>query len=79
MIFAFSVLPLLLAAAVAIDYTRAAMVRGRLSAVADAAALVATTPGMMSQPATTAQAAVVSMFAAQATLINGVASIAPAS
>jgi Flp pilus assembly protein TadG len=72
MIFAFSVLPVLLAAAVAVDYTRAATMRGRLSAIADAAALVATTPGMMSQPAATAQAAVTSMFAAQAALISGV-------
>ncbi len=71
-IFAFALLPLLLAAGVAIDYTRAAMVRGRLWAIADAAALVATTPGMMSQQATTAQAAVVSMFAAQAELVSGI-------
>jgi Flp pilus assembly protein TadG len=72
LIFAFAALPLLLAAGVAVDYTRAATVRSRLTAVADAAALAATTPGMMAQPAATAQAAVVSMFAAQAALVNGV-------
>ncbi len=71
LIFALAAVPLLLAGGIAIDYTRAAMVRGRITAVADAAALAATTPAMMQQPATNAQAAAASMFAAQAALVSG--------
>jgi Flp pilus assembly protein TadG len=70
--FALAIVPLLLAGGVAIDYARDAMIRGRLAAIADAAALAATTPAMLSQSSTTAQAAATSMFAAQAALINGV-------
>lgn len=72
MIFAFSIVPLLLIGGMAIDYARDATVRGRLVAVADAAALAGITPAMMTQSSTAAQAAVTSMFAAQAALINGV-------
>ena len=71
LIFGFAVIPLVLAGGVAIDYARDAMVRGRLAAIADAAALAATTPAMMSQTSTTAQAAATSMFAAQAAMISG--------
>lgn len=71
MIFGLSIIPLVLAGGVAIDYARDAMIRGRLAAIADAAALAATTPAMVSQPSTTAQAAAKSMFAAQAALITG--------
>lgn len=71
MIFAFSIIPLLLAAGMAVDYTRDSMIRGRLTAVADAAALAATTPAMMQQPPATAKQAATNMFAAQAALING--------
>jgi Flp pilus assembly protein TadG len=71
MIFAFSVIPLLLAGGIAIDYARDAMIRGRLAAVADAAALAATTPAMLSQSSTVAQTAAINMFKGQAALING--------
>jgi hypothetical protein len=72
MIFAFSIVPLLLIGGMAIDYARDATVRGRLVAVADAAVLAAITPAMMTQSSTVAHDAAVSMFAAQAALINGV-------
>lgn len=71
MIFAFSVIPLLLTGGIAIDYARDAMIRGRLTAVADAAVLTATTPAMLQQSSSVAQAAATKMFAAQAALING--------
>lgn len=71
MIFAFSIIPLLLAGGMAIDYARDAMIRGRLTAVADAAALAATTPAMLGQSATVAQTAATNMFTAQAALVNG--------
>jgi Flp pilus assembly protein TadG len=71
MIFAFAAIPLILAAGIAIDYSRAATIRGRLAAVADSAVLAATTPAMMAQTASTAQTAVTDMFAAQAALISG--------
>lgn len=71
LIFGFAVIPLVLAGGVAIDYARDAMIRGRLAAIADAAALAATTPAMMAQPSTTAQTAATSMFAAQAAMISG--------
>jgi Flp pilus assembly protein TadG len=70
-IFALAGIPLLAAAEAAVDYARAAMVRGRLAAVADAAALAATTPAMMSQPAASAKAAAAQMFAAEAAQISG--------
>jgi len=72
LIFAFSIVPVLLIGGIAIDYARDAMVRGRLVAIADAAALAATTPAMMTQSAATAKGAATSMFAAQAALVNGV-------
>jgi Flp pilus assembly protein TadG len=71
LIFGFAIIPLMLAGGIAIDYTRDAMIRGRLTAVADAASLAATTPAMLAQPSATARAAAQTMFAAQAALING--------
>jgi Flp pilus assembly protein TadG/cytochrome c5 len=46
----------------AIDYGRAAQIRTKLNAAADAAALAALTPAMLQQSAAVAQAASVSMF-----------------
>ncbi len=64
-------IPLFLAAGVALDYAVAAKIRTELAAIADAAALSATTPAMMTQSASTAQTAATNMFAAQAALIKG--------
>ncbi|MCI4679722.1 pilus assembly protein TadG-related protein [Rhodoblastus acidophilus] len=70
-IFGFAVIPMMLMGGIAIDYTRDAMIHGRMSAVADAAALAATTPAMFAADTTTAQAAAIAMFKAQAALVNG--------
>ena len=70
-IVAFGAIPLFVAAGVALDYAIADKVRTELGAIADAAALSATTPAMMTQSASNAQAAATTMFAAQAALIKG--------
>ncbi len=67
-------LPIVLAAVgFAVDFGRAAQLRTRLNAAADAAALAALTPAMMAQSNTAAQAAAVSMFNGQVTGVNGLA------
>jgi Flp pilus assembly protein TadG len=66
-------IPLFIAVGVALDYAVAAQVKTELAAVADAAALSATTPAMMTQSASNAQTAATNMFAAQAALIKGFA------
>lgn len=71
LLFAFSLIPMLIAGGAAIDYARDAMIRGELTAAADSAVLVATAPQMLSQSAATAKAAVIQMFAAQAAQITG--------
>lgn len=70
-IFAFAAIPIFIGLAAAVDYSRAAKVRGELGAIADSAVLTGTTPTMLTQSAATAQAAVQSMFAAQAQTIRG--------
>ena len=70
-VFAVAAIPLVLMGGVAIDYAHDAMIRGRMTAVADAAALAATTPAMFAQDSSTAQAAAIQMFQAQAALVNG--------
>jgi Flp pilus assembly protein TadG len=70
-IFAFAAIPIFVGLAAAVDYSRAAKVRGELAAIADAAVLTGTTPTMLTQSSATAQAAVQSMFAAQAQTIRG--------
>jgi Flp pilus assembly protein TadG len=70
MIFALAVVPMIIICGVAIDYTRAAMVRGKLAAIADASVLVGTTPVMMANTSTQARTAVINMFASQASLIS---------
>jgi Flp pilus assembly protein TadG len=71
-ILALSILPMLLMAGVAIDYGRDAMVRGRMNAAADAAALAGTAPSLLAQSSSTAQAAATAMFAAQTAMVSGV-------
>ena len=69
------ILPVLLfGAGMAIDFIHAAQVRTRLNAAADAAALVALTPGMMQQSNATAQAAAQNMFNGQAAAISSLVS-----
>src|SRR6516225_2067306 len=53
---------LLFGGGAAIDYGRAAQIRTKLNAAADAAALAALTPTMLQQSTTVAQAAAVKMF-----------------
>jgi len=58
----------------AIDYGRAAQIRTKLNAAADAAALSALTPSMLQQDASVAQTAAASMFTG---LANGISSLTP--
>ena len=55
----------------AIDYGRAAQIRTKLNAAADAAALAALTPAMLQQSATVAQSAAKSMFNGLADGVSG--------
>ena len=55
----------------AIDYGRAAQIRTKLNAAADAAALAALTPSMLQQSASVAQAAAVNMFNGLAAGVSG--------
>ncbi len=71
MIYALSAPIVLLAVGFAVDFGRAAQLRTKLNAAADAAALVALTPAMMVQNNATAQAAAVTMFNAQAGSVSG--------
>ena len=70
-IFAVAAIPMVLINGIAIDYARDAMIRGQMTAVADAAALAATTPAMFAEDTATAQAASIIMFKAQAALVQG--------
>lgn len=69
-IFGLAALPLLIAAGGALDYATTGRVQTQLGAIADSAALAATTPAMMLQTATNAQTAATNMFAAQAQRIK---------
>ncbi len=65
---------LVFGAGAAVDYGRAAQIRTKLNAAADAAALAALTPAMLQQSATVAQAAAVSMFDG---LTDGISGLTP--
>jgi len=71
LLFALACIPLFLTLAVTLDYSHAALLRGRLADIADAAALTATTPAMMTQSPATAKTAAITMFQAQASAIKG--------
>lgn len=71
-VFALAAVPILFGFGMGLDYAAAARKRERLNAVADAAALAATTPNMMQQTALQAKLAATSMFLAQAGQIGGV-------
>ena len=70
-IFALALVPLMFGTAMGLDYVSAARKRTKLNAIADAAAITAVTPAMMSQNWAVAQAAATNMFLAQATGIPG--------
>jgi Flp pilus assembly protein TadG len=70
-LFALAAIPLFIGVGAAIDYARAAKVRGEVAAIADSAVLTGTTPAMLTQTAAAAKTAVQTMFAAQAQQING--------
>src|ERR1700691_3445616 len=76
-VFAVSLLPLIFLIGMGMDFTSAAQKRTRLNAAADAAALAAVTPQMMTESNTAAIAAATAMFNAEATNISGATVSAP--
>jgi len=70
MIFALSAPVLMFGTALAVDFTNATVVKSKLNAAADAAALAALTPSMMQQSDTVAQAAATQMFNARAAALG---------
>ncbi|MGN6277357.1 MAG: TadE/TadG family type IV pilus assembly protein [Sphingomonas sp.] len=72
MIFAFALIPMVFATGMGIDYSRAARLRTKLNAVADAAALAAVAQPAMNDPSDAdAQATAKNMFDAQAQGLEG--------
>lgn len=72
MIFAFAVVPMVFATGMGIDYARAARLRTKLNAIADAAALAAVSQPQMNDPSDAdAKAAAKKMFDAQADGLEG--------
>lgn len=76
-VFALAALPIISVLGMALDYTFAGRRQAQLRAIADAAALMTTSPGGMALTSTAAQAAAVSMFNAQAALVRGVGATTP--
>jgi len=72
-IFALTIIPILIATGMAIDYSTAGRNKSKLNAVADAAALAAVTPSMMSQSNAAATTAATNMFNSQAANVSGIA------
>jgi Flp pilus assembly protein TadG len=73
--FALVLVPLTFAAGMGVDYTMAARRQTTLDAAADAAALAAVTPAMLSETSSQAQTVGQNMFNAQASIVPGVSSI----
>lgn len=71
-IFALTIIPVLLATGMAVDYSTAGRNKSKLNAVADAAALAAITPAMMGQSNAAAITAATNMFNAQAINVSGI-------
>lgn len=71
----FAIFPLMFAIGFGIDYSRAEKLETQLNAAADAAALAAVDPSMISQSNTVAAAAATAMFNAQAANLPGLASV----
>ena len=67
--FAFSLIPITLLIGMGLDFSTAMRKRAQLDAAADAAALAAVTPGMMTQPDAAVTTAAQNIFAAQASAI----------
>jgi len=71
-LFVFAMIPLLFATGMAIDYSRAARLRTKLDAIADAAALAAVTPSMMRSPPANAGAVASQFWYSQAQAMSGI-------
>ena len=69
MIFALSIIPIIFFAGMGLDFAAATQKRVKLNAAADAAALAAVAPGMMSQSDASAITAAQNMFTAQAATV----------
>jgi Flp pilus assembly protein TadG len=76
-IFALSMIPCVFLVGMALDFTSATQKRVQLNAAADAAALAAVTPSMMTQTTTAAKTAATNAFNAVATNMAGVTSVSP--
>ncbi len=72
MIFAIVLVPITFAAGMGVDYTSAARRRDKLNAAADAAALAAVTPAMMSETKAQAQTAAQNVFTSLASVVSGI-------
>ena len=77
LIFALSMIPCVFLVGMALDFTSAAQKRVQLNAAADAAALAAVTPSMMTQTNTAAQTAATNAFNAVAGNAAGVTGVTP--
>ena len=75
-IFAIAMLPMLGVVGMSMDYTLAGRRQSQLKAIADAAALMTTSPNGMALTSAAAQAAAIAMFNAQAASVGG-ASVSP--
>ena len=76
-IFALSMIPCVFLVGMALDFTSAAQKRVQLNAAADAAALAAVTPSMMTQSTANATTAATNAFNAVASNMAGVTSVTP--
>ena len=72
MLFALAAIPMAFATGMGIDYARAARLRTKMNALADAAALAGVTATMMNKDQTTAVQTATDMFNSQAALLSGV-------
>jgi Flp pilus assembly protein TadG len=77
LIFALSMIPCVFLVGMGLDFTSATQKRVQLNAAADAAALAAVTPTMMTQSTTAAQTAATNAFNAVASNMAGVTSVTP--
>ncbi|MGA8495257.1 MAG: pilus assembly protein TadG-related protein [Xanthobacteraceae bacterium] len=76
-IFALSMIPCVFLVGMALDFTSATQKRVQLNAAADAAALAAVTPSMMTQSTTNAKTAATNAFNAVASNVTGATGVTP--
>lgn len=76
-IFAIAMLPIIGVVGMSMDYTLAGRRQAQVKAIADAAALMTTSPTGMALSSTAAQTAAIAMFNAQASLVGGASVSAP--